>query len=161
MTQIQNVSCPICSQCMSSDDINQHLDRDCQWLPVSPSTSQKLGSVKSADNLSGNLNHFIRPRTDDSVQQSPTFSSMNNAEQNNSEININKKIKRMHSKPLAELIRPNNLQEFMGHETLVGNGSMLQALVQDKKLPNMILWGPPGCGKTTLARIMGIIIVVI
>ena len=56
--------------------------------------------------------------------------------------------------PLAERMRPRSLDEVAGQEHLVGPGRALRALVESGRLPSLILWGPPGCGKTTLARLL-------
>ncbi len=56
--------------------------------------------------------------------------------------------------PLAERMRPRALDEFVGQEALVGEGSALRALLEAGELPSLVLWGPPGCGKTTLARLL-------
>jgi putative ATPase len=54
--------------------------------------------------------------------------------------------------PLADRMRPRTLDELVGQEELLGPGSALRSLVASGALPSMILWGPPGSGKTTLAR---------
>src|SRR3989344_9192007 len=55
--------------------------------------------------------------------------------------------------PLASKIRPNNLDEFIGQEHLTAVGKPLYKAIQEKHLFSFILWGPPGVGKTTLAKI--------
>jgi len=56
--------------------------------------------------------------------------------------------------PLADRIRPESLNEVVGQSHLVGEGMPLRQVVQKKKIFSMIFWGPPGCGKTTLAKIL-------
>lgn len=57
-------------------------------------------------------------------------------------------------KPLAEVLRPNALNEVIGQQHLIGTGKPLQLAVASGTLHSMILWGPPGVGKTTLAKIL-------
>jgi len=58
------------------------------------------------------------------------------------------------TRPLAERMRPGSLDEFVGQTHLVGKGSALRKMIEQDTIFSMILWGPPGCGKTTLARII-------
>jgi putative ATPase len=58
------------------------------------------------------------------------------------------------SRPLAERMRPQVLEDFIGHQDMVGPGSLLYETIRQDRIFSMILWGPPGCGKTTLARII-------
>lgn len=57
-------------------------------------------------------------------------------------------------KPLADRLRPSNLDEYIGQKHLVGEGAILRKAIESGQLPSMILWGPPGVGKTTLASII-------
>lgn len=56
--------------------------------------------------------------------------------------------------PLADRMRPRTLEEFVGQSHLVGEGRLLSMVAETGKVPSLILWGPPGSGKTTLARIL-------
>lgn len=56
------------------------------------------------------------------------------------------------TRPLADLMRPNTIDQVIGQTTLLGENGLVRRMVDNKKLSNLILWGPPGCGKTTIAR---------
>ena len=55
-------------------------------------------------------------------------------------------------RPLADLIRPKNLEEIIGQEHLFGDSGALSLIALSKNIPSMILWGPTGVGKTTIAK---------
>lgn len=56
--------------------------------------------------------------------------------------------------PLADLLRPTTLADYIGQLHLVGEGAPLRRIIETGNLPSLIFWGPPGCGKTTLAKIL-------
>jgi putative ATPase len=56
------------------------------------------------------------------------------------------------NKPLADLMRPNDVDEILGQKLLLGENGLVRQMINSNHLSNTILWGPPGCGKTTLAR---------
>ncbi|MDW2995207.1 MAG: replication-associated recombination protein A [Alphaproteobacteria bacterium] len=56
------------------------------------------------------------------------------------------------TRPLADLMRPSTIQDIVGQTSLLGENGLIRRMVDNKKLSNLILWGPPGCGKTTIAR---------
>ena len=57
-------------------------------------------------------------------------------------------------KPLADKMRPKNLDEFFGQQSLVGENSAIKKMIETDNISSMIFWGPPGVGKTTLAKII-------
>ncbi len=61
---------------------------------------------------------------------------------------------KMQQAPLATRMRPNNLNTFVGQEHILGKGRVLRKAIESDRIPSVILWGPPGCGKTTLAFII-------
>ena len=56
--------------------------------------------------------------------------------------------------PLASRLRPENLDEYVGQKHLLGKGKILRQLIETDRISSLIFWGPPGVGKTTLARII-------
>ncbi|MGI8893169.1 MAG: replication-associated recombination protein A [Bacteroidia bacterium] len=58
------------------------------------------------------------------------------------------------SQPMAQRMRPASMEDYVGQEHLVGTGSVMRKAIESGRIPSMILWGPPGVGKTTLAEII-------
>lgn len=64
-------------------------------------------------------------------------------------------VKKDLKKPLADRMRPQRLEEFVGQEHLLGEGKLLRVLLEKKDVPSMVFWGPPGVGKTSLGWLIG------
>lgn len=67
---------------------------------------------------------------------------------------LNRENARNSQSPLADRMRPQNLEEFLGQNRILGPGTLLRSSLEKKQLPSMIFWGPPGCGKTSLAQVI-------
>nr|XP_025970655.1 ATPase WRNIP1 [Dromaius novaehollandiae] len=62
--------------------------------------------------------------------------------------------RKLEGKPLADKLRPDTLGDYVGQERVLGAQTLLRSLLEAHEIPSLILWGPPGCGKTTLAHII-------
>jgi putative ATPase len=56
--------------------------------------------------------------------------------------------------PLAERLRPHKIEDFIGQQHLIGEGQPIRRMLENRAVTSMILWGPPGVGKTTLASLI-------
>ncbi|KAF9910101.1 Werner helicase interacting protein 1 [Linnemannia zychae] len=160
------VPCPICGKSIAEWFVNNHLDNECTGMEsVTESLSQQTSgkrkhgdAVDDFDDLDGlsvfqdssdsypDRNHrdsYVAPTTSYQYQQ-PSFQSRKDK--------ANAAIQR--SMPLAERARPVSLDDYIGQQELIGPRGILRALVLQDTVPSIILWGPCGVGKTTLARII-------
>ncbi|KAH8428234.1 ssDNA-dependent ATPase MGS1 [Aspergillus melleus] len=174
------VSCPICSNSVPSVKINDHIDSNCQSFIEEPtsiagdSSSQKAqvpsifqpasarktpsqpNAQKDIRSDSSPLQNVTRKRTmpppsDHRAETNPASSSdpsQSEPQSKKPKMNAFKK-----AAPLAERMRPRTLDEVCGQD-LVGQHGVLRGLIEQDRVPSMILWGGPGTGKTTIARVI-------
>lgn len=162
------VSCPICGSSVPSLKINDHIDSNCQGFiePSSsagsssqsqvqgqvqgqvpslfqPTSARKAASQQAAEGtvtVTGKRTHEPVDRPQQKQDEQPKRpKTTNNAFQK--------------AAPLAERMRPRTLDEVCGQE-LVGPNGVLRGLIEQDRVPSMILWGGPGTGKTTIARVV-------
>ncbi|GES81907.1 ATPase WRNIP1 [Rhizophagus clarus] len=162
------VSCPACNQYVDMSEINEHMDNKCTKLDKSGTENQK-----SLKNTSSNKappkkifitakNDFFTPKTEASSNPSQNNQLPLSAKRekrpsisSSSSNRPNKQIKtKTDTMPLAARVRPNSFEEFIGQRELIGNNGWLKELILRDKVPSMIMWGPSGVGKTTLAKII-------
>ncbi|XP_031844009.1 ATPase WRNIP1 [Nomia melanderi] len=158
-----NITCPICSKEFSSAVIESHASK-CLFLNESTSSESstskdrsparkliKLSDSKVKTNNLGTIkkkSNLIEPSSLNTDIQSSGISS---------NYNVDKEIKksfRSDHVPLAERMRPTTLTGYVGQMHILGPSSILFQLLQKTEIPNIILWGPPGCGKTSLANVI-------
>ncbi|KAF8919975.1 DNA polymerase III, clamp loader complex, gamma/delta/delta subunit [Mucidula mucida] len=157
----ETVTCPICSRNVNAVVINAHIDNGCQ--EAAPSQA-KTSNRKTASNLAPIFQ--ARPTNPIDVNQSLPSSSpslpkgkkraINDTPSSSSSAPAKRAKMSMQLQsiaPLAERMRPERLDEFVGHVHLTNPSSMFMNGATTGSLGSMIFWGPPGCGKTTLARL--------
>ncbi|BES88514.1 MgsA AAA+ ATPase C terminal [Nesidiocoris tenuis] len=146
--EVAKISCPICSKCYNESDIQSHVDK-CIFLNSSGNEANGSSTVETP---------MKRPASGASTSpESSPLPAKIRRESSNRDVNSTtsgSKGKANDSKPLAEMMRPNSLGDYVGQEHLLGDNLVLRNLLEKDKPPSMILWGPPGCGKTTLAHII-------
>ncbi|XP_019629125.1 PREDICTED: ATPase WRNIP1-like [Branchiostoma belcheri] len=173
--------CPICGKTYSTATINSHVDRclkegeESQGHPepgmkrpgdekVPPAKRSKqesstgsrggqacLGSPTAKPPAKGRVfSSPVSAQTSTFFQKRGATTSSENSVQNGDKSKATKEDFR----PLAERVRPASLDQYVGQTKALGAGSMLRLLVEAHDIPSMVLWGPPGCGKTTMARII-------
>ncbi|KAL7875597.1 hypothetical protein AOLI_G00105600 [Acnodon oligacanthus] len=166
------VKCPVCSGDFEPSRINSHLD-ECLLDHQTPSgehtppakrprVSDEAGSSggkggAQPESAAGVFSLFhtktrgakateSEKEPDTSTTTSSSSSSCSNPARSQSLLDIDR--------PLAEKLRPTTLEEYFGQSKVVGEQTLLRSLLQSQDIPSLIFWGPPGCGKTTLAHII-------
>ncbi|XP_041979460.1 ATPase WRNIP1-like [Aricia agestis] len=128
-----SIPCPVCQRTFDKQEIEQHVNK-CLFLNNAESDTFKRDC--------SHLKQSITPSKKLKVDKDETLTKVKSEKLNNEKL------------PLAEFMRPNNLQDVVGQHDSFGTGSMLHSMLLQKKIPNMILWGPPGCGKTSIANVV-------
>ncbi|BGP17538.1 hypothetical protein JCM10213_004080 [Rhodosporidiobolus nylandii] len=160
------VECPVCERYVPETTINVHLDFCTGGSPPSsaaplpgPSSSfskptpKASGKVPSAANGSAAKK---RKATSDGAPASSSpaafLSSKKPRAPSGKATTTSSHLEA--AKPLPELVRPKALEDFIGQEHLLGKGALLRSLIEADKVGSCLFWGPPGTGKTTIARVI-------
>ncbi|CAG9098376.1 unnamed protein product [Plutella xylostella] len=161
------IPCPVCNRQFPPKLVEEHVNK-CLFLNTQ-TTSKRDGShlqavspqEKRFKSRDANANIFKEPKKRDPSTQSEAASKGINIKPTSSNVTSNqsagfKNLDQPSTKsiPLAERMRPISLDDIVGQKESFGAGSMLRSMLEHKKVPNMILWGPPGCGKTSLANVV-------
>ncbi|KAI0252710.1 hypothetical protein BJV78DRAFT_332193 [Lactifluus subvellereus] len=173
MATSSTVTCPICSRSVPEELINRHLDANCRDSISGPSTPKRAhwtSSKRPVAPIFKGLSGGPATRSDSPTLQPSQHSAENRHPQKRKPAGDLPRFS-VHStpakrpkptigsrlqaaSPLAERLRPGTLEEFVGQAHLTGPDSFLSTLAEKGALGSIILWGPPGCGKTTLARLI-------
>lgn len=167
---MEKVECPVCSKELPLLVIEEHVSR-CLFLSEPSKVLQECqGNQKrrpaSKENDNGSLSKkskFDHKKEGNWENKcSPSISTNSEENINRMSININSK-NQAHKKdvseiqshlPLAEKMRPLSLSSYVGQDHVLGPQCLFQQLLRKAEIPNIILWGPPGCGKTSLANVI-------
>jgi len=162
---------PVCSREVPEQNINQHLDNACR----DPQQSFKVkghgcgrGTSSSQARKQESLAPIfaLTPETSTRVELAApggsSTDSPSSSRKRKPECLFSAPVKRgkigapnlQSAAPLAERLRPTSLDEFIGQSHLLGPGSLMKNMLDTGSIGSMIFWGPPGCGKTTLARLL-------
>ncbi|CAH0516440.1 unnamed protein product [Peronospora belbahrii] len=143
-----STECPICSRHVRLENLSLHVDtclakQDKSNALLQSPLSSSMNAQSSTSSSSSNHSPFRPSQRPTDVTPSQVGKKRKHSPRDN------------HSAvPLAERMRPKDINNLVGQDELVGPGRILTTLIEMDRVPNMIIWGPPGCGKTTLATII-------
>lgn len=159
--------CPICSKCFPTDLIEVHVNRciflnstDCDkpkdsnkrsfsiFNGTKNSESPDNTKKKSRNGVNGTNENVLSPSTSTKVLPSSSSQNIPDTPKTSNENVVTKSI------PLAEKMRPDSIDDYIGQAHVMGKNAILRKILDKNETPSMILWGPPGVGKTTLAHII-------
>jgi len=160
------IECPICFKNYSACNIEKHvqncgvvsfqdkdrnLKRKSEANKSSKGNSKKVAFLTDFDSKEQHLDSASSSTTLD-----PSLIEASTAENNSlkPKLESSEWSKICFTKPLYDMARPTKLNEYVGQTEVVGKDTVLHKLLEDNIVPSMIFWGPPGCGKTTLAHII-------
>ncbi|GAA5833123.1 hypothetical protein JCM5353_004241 [Sporobolomyces roseus] len=175
------VECPLCDRLVPENFINSHIDSGCSVFlstsSASTSNAQPTSTSTSKDNVkqvskdqdnskkrkAGPGNEAEPSSSSPSLSRPPSTASTNpsaskrprippptkpSPKTNTTTSNLNS------ARPLPDLVRPQSLEDLIGQEHLLGEGMLLRGLIERDRVGSCLFWGPPGTGKTTIARVI-------
>ena len=145
--------CPLCFSHFSTSIIESHASK-CRRESPENSTTQPLNKSKSPG-PSPSPSPQPAKRAWSGFTMNPSPGSSPKAEKKPRLDDTQGQISKPKSNvPLAEAMRPKTLEEYLGQDTICEEKSIWRGLIERNQVPSMVLWGPPGCGKTSLANVI-------
>lgn len=141
--------CLICQKLLPSEDLEVHVNQcfnEQSQKISSPATKKR----QSNDKTFGIFNRAKKPKIE--VKAAATEQQKQQAEE--ASTSSSKPVKAKPEPPLAEAVRAETFEDYVGQQKVVGENSIIRNLLKSNNIPSMIFWGPPGSGKTTLAHII-------
>lgn len=154
-TSAAREECPVCQNQVPMEKIEHHVSQ-CFDLTSQKLTSPAVNKNKrqSTEKAFGIFNCAKKSKTESvaKIEKTNAKAEVDNAEPSTSKKSIAAKPKP--DPPLAEAIRAETFDHYVGQKQAVGENSIIRNLLKSNNIPSMIFWGPPGCGKTTLAHVI-------
>ncbi|XP_066147383.1 ATPase WRNIP1-like [Euwallacea fornicatus] len=153
------VSCPICNDLYPPNEIEEHANK-CIFLNCTEEKQKRKRSSSSLlsfdeDNISNRQKILASQKNIRDTEKSAIGTSRISLTAGPSPSKKPKQLPDFSFKtPLAIQVRPKSLDDFFGQYHIIGEGTVLRNLLEQGNIPNMMLWGPPGCGKTSLAHVV-------
>eukprot|EP01134_Creolimax_fragrantissima_P005633 CFRG5633T1 len=175
---IEKLDCPVCNVPVASSKINEHVEEHFREpkqeknVPDMPQWCLKKQTDQHSKGESQHFSHTPTRQTQRSLSwgvhggviksklqaQATTHSSEKTSSENHTRTPASsRQMSRTNensTRPLAERMRPTDLDNFIGQTNVIGPASALRSLLDMDRIPSLILWGGPGCGKTSLAKII-------
>ncbi|BGP49432.1 DNA-dependent ATPase mgs1 [Rhodotorula kratochvilovae] len=153
---------PVCGRITTEQSVSLHLDFGCTASsssssaparpPAPSSASQKKPAATAGKKRRAAPSTAADPVASSSPATRPTPSSSSAPAPHKKPRTTTSYLEA--AKPLPELVRPRALEDFVGQEHLLGRGSLLRGLIEADRVGSCLFWGPPGTGKTTIARVI-------
>ncbi|KAI9034953.1 ATPase WRNIP1 [Aspergillus affinis] len=169
------IRCPICQKHVVLSNVNEHLDsgcrafiathlqcrasstlieNDCEQHESCTSPQETTEQHQLKDGYKSTVPLAVNSMLKRAVPQQESNTARKKPDIGPSSTELETKRLNLRDAPLAEHVRPRCFNEIVGQESLIGPNGTLRRLIEQDNLPNLILWGPPGSGKTTIARII-------